>query len=150
MKISKKPTDWILITVSNDNPLDAADFVLMQLSTEYVNQLRFQLQGAQMMAATPRFYCLSCWDAPTGWYVHNGEGIKGHLEIQQLTWCFIEWDSPREFKDLLQIQEHMDAEQLCFFETGTAQFVGTGKHSGEEYYSSEFPLADILQRYDDR
>ncbi len=150
MKISKKPTEWVLITVSNDNPLDAADFIIVQLTNAYMHKLRLQLEAVKMIADTPDFYCLCCWDAPMGWFKHHGEGIAWHLEHQQLTCTFITWDDENEFNELLSIDQQLDAQQLCVFGSGTAQFIGTGKHSQEEYYSTEFPLAKILRRYDNR
>lgn len=148
MKISKKPTNWLLVTVTTDGS-HPIDFILLELSAFYRSHLRTQVDVAKALTHLQNFYMLCFWDAPAGWYVFHHEGIEWHLKHKSLDWAFIEFDSTSEMSELKEAAELMEAQYISVFSSGSAQFIGTPKHTSDELYTDEFPLKDILDKLDE-
>lgn len=149
MKISKKPTEWVWIPVSDSQGVNVIDFVLIRLTPEYRSFLRQRADVAKAISYLPNAYSLNFWNAPQGWYAYNDDFNKGPIIKNSYRWCFIEFDHPEEYEDLKKAAQRMESEYISFFGRGSAQFFGTPKDEETERYTAEFAVELILDRLDE-
>lgn len=146
MRICAKTTPWVLICLNTSGNIIPCDYVLLHFTKSYYEKLLGQLESMRKVSADPTFYSLSYLTSPVGWFTFHDEGIEGHLSYRRIRWTFIEWDKQEDISDLLLTPENLKACILSIFENGNAQFTATGLTFGQEYISSEFPLAAILEQ----
>ncbi len=92
------------------------------------------------------FYHLSYWGSPYGWYRDQEAyaDIMEQLSDGEISWAFVAFDDESEIETFTKPEQRIDGGVMRFFKDGSAQFVGSGKHTGEEFWTSEFPI-DALE-----
>ena len=147
MKLSKKRTDWILVKADTNSEWDTVDFILLNIGdTRHCKYLQECIEKGKAFKDDLWFYCLQYWCTCDGWYRETDDDVMLTPELDKIeTWSYVKV-TEKEI-DLLDVPEsQIDASTLKVFKDGTVQFCGSGKHSGEEYYSATFDLEQILNK----
>jgi hypothetical protein len=150
MKQSEKPTQWLIIEATTNSEWDTCSFVLMNLDNANIRTLKERSQLAKAHKDNFDFYNLSFWGNPYGWYQYQEacDDMMEKLSNAEITWAFVTFDNESEIETFTKPEQRIDGGLIQFFKDGNARFVGWGKHTGEEFWTSDFPL-EALEEVED-
>lgn len=144
MKTTSQPTDYILIKAQTNSDWDECHFAIILCSQEWKEQTRQRLKTVQHIETEIGFVSLNYYDTAVDFYRADE---KTQTEINQnlgvKDWAFIELDE-NEQETFLVPENRLDTFRLSLYRYGTAMFSASGKHSGEEFWTSEFSVSEIL------
>lgn len=146
MKISDKSTAHILIKANTNSEWDCCEFAVIHLSEEWK-----KLQATRFEAVKPftddhtfqsiRFYCTS-----VTFYQSGGDGTPDIEELlADKDWAFVEIDED-ELDELTPPENRLDFYVLEIHRDGNARYKAYGKHTNEEFWTSEFSLQQITEQ----
>lgn len=147
MKITSQQTDYILIKAQTNSEWDECHFAIIHCSQEWKEQTQQRLKTAQFIESEIGFVSLNYCDTAVDFY-HADE--KTQTEINQILgekdWVFVELDE-NEQETFLVPENRLDTFRISLYRYGTAMFSAYGKHSGEEFWTSEFSVSSILNHH---
>ena len=147
MKKTEHGTEYILLKAYTESEWDFCSFAIIHITEEWKKTLTGRLEALVAFKDDGNFCHLSYWGAPTGFYkdpddeAQRAEAILG----QEDDWCFIELEET--VPDNLPTPENkLGAHQLIIGKYGSALYKAYGKHTGEEFYTAEFGIGDLLAK----
>jgi hypothetical protein len=151
MKVSEQKTNWLAVKAGVTSEWDSCDFVLVELTADYVQTLKERVAVARSMALAVDFSNLVFWGSPDGWFVYDfddGEdegsrtiGLDDELELAAS--CFVEFENEEEIEKIGRPEQRIDIQQLEVYPDGSARFVGAGKNTDEQFWSAHFSIDEL-------
>jgi hypothetical protein len=94
----------------------------------------------------PMFNHLTFWDSPDGWYIYdeNTDELAEELEINE--WAYIEITEEEE-NALTSPDQAIDGITMNIDSCGNFLFQGYGKHTNEEFWTSQIPTFKIIENF---
>jgi hypothetical protein len=146
MKKSETITDYILIRATTNSEWDSCDFAIIKLSDEWRDTMQQRIKAVEPFKNDSYFYHLSFWDAPEGFYKNIDEDdLVGEILKTESDWCFIAIDET-ELEKLPVPENKLEAQQILVMKNGYARFTAIGKHSGEDFYTSDFNINELIKK----
>jgi len=145
MKLSKKPTGWLMVKAFTGSEWDSVDFMLLDISSKtFNNYLREMIDKAEAFKDDMSFYCLSHWSDNADWYIFSYEE-DGYVETPKLEdgWSYVDL-TVDELNKLKRPEQWMRGGLIKTFSNGDIQFTTNGKHTDEEFWSERIPMEQIL------
>ena len=147
MKTTSSITDYILLKADTDSDWDNCYFALIRCTAEWKEQMQQRLKSLQLVESGYGFASLNYYDTSVDFYRADE---KTQTEINQMLsdkeWTFVELDE-NEQETFLVPENRLDTYRLSLYRYETAIYTAHGKHSGDEFYTSKFPIKDILNHH---
>lgn len=147
MKTTSNITDYILVKADTDSDWDNCHYALIHCTAEWKVQIQQRLRTVQSIENEIGFASLNYYDTSVDFYRADE---KTQTEINQMLgekeWTFVELDE-NEQETFLVPENRLDTYRLSLYRYGTAIYTAYGKHSGDEFYTSEFSIKDILNHH---
>ena len=144
MKTTSNITDYVLVKADTNSDWDNCHFALIHCTEEWKELMQQRLKAVQSIENEIGFASLNYYDTSVDFYRADE---KTQTEINQVLgekdWIFVEMDE-NEQETFLVPENRLDTYRLSLYRYGTAIYTAHGKHSGDEFYTSEFPIKDIL------
>ena len=144
MKTTLSITDYILVKTDTNSDWDNCHFAIIHCTAEWREQMQQRLKSFQLIESGYGFTSLNYYDTSVDFYRADE---KTQIVINQVLgkkdWAFVELDE-NEQDTFLAPESRLNTYRLSLYRYGTAIYTAHGKYSGDEFYTSEFPLKDIL------
>ncbi|SIT96126.1 hypothetical protein SAMN05660493_00798 [Epilithonimonas bovis DSM 19482] len=145
MKLSDKPTEHLLIKAMNNSDWDECDFAIIHISDEWKQTQRKRLETAKTVENDYDLKWLNYADTNVEFFKFSEDDYP---EIEELlsekSQIFIELETG-DLKKLLQPENSLNCYQMQVFKNGNAIYNAFGKHTGEEFYTEEFSLNQLVK-----
>ncbi|WP_353151549.1 hypothetical protein [Chryseobacterium sp.] len=145
MKKSDKPTNYLLLKAGTNSEWDNCNFAIVQINEEWRNEKRQQLHNVKPFIKDYNFMSLNVYDTAVNFFVSkdgNNPDLEKWLSDKQMV--FVEFND-EELHNLSVPENTLKYFTLKIYSTGTAIYKAYGKHTGEEFYTEEFPLIELMQ-----
>lgn len=145
MKLSNVPTGWLMVNAFIQSEWDSVDFILLDISNPVFNNfLREIVDKAKAFKDDPSFYCLSYWSDNAEWYTHSYKD-DGDVETPQLkdNWSYVTV-TKKEIDKLKKPENALGGGVIKAFASGFIRFTNSGEHTGEQLWSDDIKIDEIL------
>lgn len=144
MKTTSNITDYVLVKADTNSDWDNCHFALIHCTKEWREQMQQRLKSLQSVESGYGFVSLNYYDTSVDFYRTDEKGqVEIDLILGEKDWAFVELEE-NEQESLLVPENRLDSYRLSVYQYGTAIYTAHGKHSGEEFYTSEFSISQIL------
>lgn len=143
MKRAEKATDTILVRAYTNSEWDRCDFAIVHCGEMWRNIIRKRMEAIQTISEDSELCSVRYYGASVDFFQTEDEDILKLLE--QEDWTFIEMDEDEE-RTLATPENRLDTYRLAILPKGGFMYSAFGKHTGEEFWTEELPLADIADR----
>ncbi|MGC4129007.1 MAG: hypothetical protein QM564_05465 [Bergeyella sp.] len=144
MKLSDKPTEYLLIKAMNNSDWDECDFAVIHITDEWKQTQKKRLRTAKMLENDYDLKWLNYTDTNVEFFKFSEEDYP---EIEELlserNRIFIELETG-DLKRLLQPENSLNCYQMQVFKNGYAIYNAFGKHTNEEFWTEEFSLNQLV------
>jgi len=145
MKRSENPTGYLLLRGYTSSEWDNCGFALVKIDAGWKKAMSRRLQRIAPFAREDDLYCHSYWDRSAGFFCspeEMEESLADELAGGE-DWAFVEPGAGEP--DSFPVPENaLDAHQAIFKADGTVCYKAYGKHTGEEFWTADFSLKDLL------
>lgn len=145
MKLSDKPTEYVLLKAGTDSEWDNCNFAIIHITEEWKKEQARRLKAVQPFTDDYFFHSLRYYDTAFDFYVADEDDNPNLVKwLTEKSMAFVEIDA-EEFETLTEPENRLDCYRLVIYRTGTAMCIAYGKHTGEEFYTEEFPLNKLIE-----
>lgn len=147
MKISDKPTGYILIKAHTDSEWDYCDFALIYLSEKWKKLQAERLEAVKPFADNDSFSSINFYDSSVNFF-QAGDDEDSDMEelLGDKDWTFVEPDDDEETDRLTSPENRLECYKLVIYRDGNARYEAIGKYTNEEFWTSEFPLQQLTEQ----
>lgn len=147
MKISDKPTGYILIKAHTDSEWDCCDFALIYLSEEWKQQQAKRLEAVKPFADNDTFSSINFYDSSVNFF-QTGDEDEPDVEelLADKEWAFVELDDDDETDRMTSPENRLECYKLVIYRDGNARYEAIGKYTNEEFWTSEFSLQQLTEQ----
>ena len=131
MKLSDKPTPYLLLKAGTNSEWDNCSFAIVHITEDWKKEQQKRLEMVKPFAVD--FYTADEDDNPD---------LYKWLENKPMV--FVEVDK-EELETLTVPENRLDCYRLVMYKTGTAMYKAYGEHTSEEFWTEEFPLTPLIQ-----
>lgn len=134
-----------MILADTASEWDNCDFAIVHITDEWRTLMRQRLSRIERFITDEDPCSIRYYDSPMGFYQNDYEkenGIPEDLLDEGEVWCYVTLDE-NEPEDLLLPESRLDTHILTVYPHGTALFNASGKHTGEEYWTEGFEIAEL-------
>ena len=145
MKLSDKPTDFILLQAQSSSQFDNNEFAIVHLSEKWKQTQMQRIEDFRTICETPNFQSIIYYDTSICFYRTQK---KQPPDIETIMtgkiWGYIEFD---EKKQNLFTSPEVDLQHysLVLLPNGTAYYKAQVKHTDEEFWTEEFSLDELIK-----
>lgn len=144
MKTTSNITDFMLVKADTKSEWDNCHFALIHCTEEWRERMKQRLNSLQSVESEYGFVSLNYYDTSVDFYRTDESGQnKINRILEEKDWSFVELEE-NEQETFLVPENRLDLYHLSFYQYGTAIYTAHGKHSGDEFFTAEFPVSDIL------
>ena len=143
MKLSEKPTAFLLVKAYTNSEWDTCDFAIVHLSEDWKKQQAKKLEAVKPFAEDYNFQSLNYYDTAIDFY-RIGEDEQPDIEelLAGKEWVFVELD--KDEQETFTVPENsLDCYRLVVYKNGNAIYKAYGKHTSEEFWTEEFGLKTL-------
>lgn len=143
MKISDKSTEHILVRAHNNSEWDSCEFAIVSISENWKKEQLKRLEVVKPFAEDYGFQSLNFYDGSADFY-QTGEDDLPNLDelLADKDWAFVEL-SEEELDNLTPPESSLDCYRISIYRNGDAKYKAYGKHTGEEFWTSDLPLQQL-------
>lgn len=145
MKLAYKPTEYILLKAGNNSEWDDCDFAIIHISEEWKNTQKKRLQAVKLVENDHDLKWLNYADTNVEFFKFSEEHYPEVEEwLSERSRIFIELEK-EDLKELSQPENNLNCYQMQVFKNGNAIYNAFGKHTGEEFWTEEFSLEELIK-----
>lgn len=146
MNISDKPTNRILVRARTDSEWDSCDFAIISLSEGWRKTQLERLEAIEPFANDLSFLSLHFFDGAADFYQPGDDGLPDIGELLgNNEWAFVEL-TQEEQDNLTPPESGLNCYKMVLYKDGEAKYTAYGKHTSEEFWTTELPLRKILEQ----
>lgn len=146
MNISDKPTDHILVRAHTDSEWDSCDFAIISVSENWQKEQLARLETVKAFENDWSFNSMNFFDGSAGFYSSGDDGLPDVDELlSDKMWAFVEL-TQEEQDNLTPPESCLDCYKMVLYKDGDAKYTAYGKHTDEEFWTTELPLRKILEQ----
>lgn len=148
MRISETPTNTIAIAARTGSEWDSVNFVLLHLTEQSIQDMKERIETLNLVKGSRNFANIRYWEDTDGWFIHGEEEIEGLVEaLQEKEWVYLEitdeeeggFGKPAQLIDSVTLKINTD-NSMCF--------VGYGKYTSEEFWTSDVPMKRLIKDFE--
>jgi hypothetical protein len=137
-------SEYILIKAFTDSEWDNCDFAVIHATDEWKKIVKERIEKASLFKDDSKFFYLSYWGSPKDFYKDGENKEQGADELLDGDeWCFIALEEG-ELEKLSLPENSLGAYQMIVYQEGSIYYKAYGEHSGEEFYTADFTIGDLL------
>jgi len=143
MKLSKERTGNIIVKAWTNSEWDDTNFAIIGVSEDYLQALVLRSEAANKLSEMDRFISMKFVDGHADYYIlpEDNEVLHGFVTGKD-DWSYIDI-SLEEISELSKPEQHMDCEVSIFDKYGWFTYSAQGKHTGEDFYTSEIVISQL-------
>jgi hypothetical protein len=146
MKLSNKPTEYLLLKAYTNSEGDSCDFAIVHITEEWKKQQAKRVEAVKPFADEYNFLSLNYWDAAVDFYQTDEDYIVDtHDFFAEKDWAFVELEKDEQEK-FSAPESRLDCYKIVVYRNGNLMYKANGKHTGEEFYTEDFSLTQIIQQ----
>lgn len=143
MKISEQPTNHILVRASTNSNWSDCDYAVVTCGEGWAEVIGKRLEAAQAHYDDKNFICVSYYDDNASFHIAD-ERMDNVLSDDK-PWAFVEL-TEGEKNDFPVPASSLDCHALDILPNGAGRYIANGEETGEEYYTEELPLPEIVNK----
>jgi len=148
MKLSDKPTNYVLLKAGTNSEWDNCNFAIVYISEAWRTEKRKQLEGVKPFIGDYTFMSLNYFDTQVDFFVSDNEDNPDLGKwLSDRSFVFVEPEKD-ELQNFLIPESRLDCYTLVVYSTGTAIYNAYGKHTGDEFYTEQFSLTELIGSYE--
>ena len=145
MKVSLKPTEYLLIKAMTNSELDDCGFAIIHITDEWKKAQRKRLEALKPLENDYDLKWLNYADTNIEFFKFSEEHYPQVEEwLSERSRIFIELGTD-DLKRLLQPENRLNCSQMQVYKNGNAIYNAFGKHTSEEFWTEEFSLWELTQ-----
>jgi hypothetical protein len=145
MKLSDKPTEYILLKAGNNSEWDLCEFAIIHISEEWKKIQKKRLEVVKLVESDYDLKWLNYADTNVEFFQFSEEHYPEVEEwLSERSRIFIELEK-EDLKELSQPENRLNCYQMQVYKNGNAIYNAFGKHTGEEFWTEEFSLEELLK-----
>lgn len=146
MKLSDKPTAYILLRAGTNSEWDNCDFAIVHITENWKTEQQKRLKAVEPFEDDYYFQSMNYYDTAVDFYTVDDED-NPDLEkwLGEKPMVFVEVDKD-ELETLSVPENRLDCYRLVLYKTGTAMYKAYSKHTSEEFYTEEFSITPIIEQ----
>ncbi len=141
MKISQQPTDHILVKAGTDSEWDSCDFAIISCGKDWAERMGKRVDAVRHFPDDGSFFSSRWFDGSASFYVAQEQDMNGMLPKG---WAFVELEEGEE-EEFNTPESRLDFHTLVLWKDGSGRYAADGKHTCEEFYTEDLPLATIIE-----
>ena len=146
MQLSDKSTNRILVKAGTNSEWDSCDFALLSLSEEWQKTQLARLEALEAFANDLSFLSLHFFDGTADFYQSGDDGLPNIDELLgDNEWAFVEL-TQEEQKVLTPPKSCLTCYKMILYQNGTLQYTAYNKHTGEEFWTPDLRLRELLEK----
>ncbi len=144
MKTATYITDYVLLKADTNSDFDTCHFAVIHCTKEWRERMQQRLNALQTVESEMGFVSLKFYDTSVDFYrIDENEQPDIQALLGGKDWAFVELEE-NEQDTFLVPESRLDCYRLSLYQYGTAIYTAYGKHSGDEFFTTEFSVPDIL------
>src|SRR5690554_2178079 len=146
MKLSDKPTEYVLLKAGTNSEWDDCNFAIVHITEDWRKEQQQRLEMVKPFAKDYFLQSLNYYDTAVDFYTADEDDnpdLYRWLENKPMAYVEIDKD---ELEILSVPENRLDCYRLVMYKTGTAMYTAYGKHTSEEFWTEEFPLKQIIEQ----
>lgn len=149
MKKSVKVTEYLLIKAMTNSEWDNGDFAIIHITEDWKQSQQKRLEAVKIVENDYDLKWLNYADTNVEFFRFSEEKYP---EVEQ--WLsesnriFIELEKD-DLKKFLQPENNLNCYQMQVYKNGNAICNAFGKHTGEEFWTEEFTLSELIEHVQD-
>lgn len=145
MKISEKPTEYLLLKARTNSEWDVCDYAIVPISEDWKNELQKRLTSIEPFTEDPMFLSMNYYDTTIEFYKDDHRIMPDSSELlEDKEWAFIIIDD-EETEELSPSENRLDCHELVVNIDGTAYYKAYGKYTGEEFWTAHFSIRKLME-----
>jgi hypothetical protein len=149
MKISKKPTNYILIKAQTASEWDSCNAAILEIGRGTKATLRKYFNAVKTLGEFQDFYNASFWFGVD--YVNIDEPSKEiEKAFENKGWCYVSF-TEGEYEEIIDgkldsislPEQKIDAQMVKIHAEGGFNFSGSGKHTAEEFWTDSINIDSL-------
>jgi hypothetical protein len=145
MKQSDKPTSYVLIKAYSNSEWDNCDFAVIHINKDWKKEQANRMQSVKPLGTDIFFREVSYYDTAVDFYKTDEDDRPDFIQwFNDKPMVFVETDK-EELENLSVPENKLDCYRLVIYSSGTAMYKAYGKHTGEEFWTEEFSLAELIK-----
>ncbi|MGN6490605.1 MAG: hypothetical protein ACTHLE_01315 [Agriterribacter sp.] len=144
MKNALNNTGYLLVKAGTNSAWDNCVFAIVCLTENWKKEQAKRLEAAKLFAEDYTFHSLNYFDTAVDFYTSAGDNepdIKAMLGKKE--WVFVELGD-NEWDAFPVPENALDCYELVVYSNGNARYKAYGKHTGEEFWTEEFSLTQLI------
>lgn len=145
MELSDKPTNHILLRAGTGSEWDNCDYAIIDATDAWRKDMQTKLAAVNAFSGDPNFQSLNYFHGAVNFYKTDEDEMP---DVDQLLsdkmFAFMHLDESEARKFFIP-ESRLDCYTLEIFGNGSARFTASGKHTGEQFWTEEFSLKEVIE-----
>jgi hypothetical protein len=143
MKISQQPTGHILVKANTNSEWDDCDFAIIDCGGDWAEKMKKRLTDVRGYKDDLDFLSSRYYDTAASFYVSD-EDESDDILPEGRNWAFVDLEEGEE-NNFKEPENRLSGYSLVLFKSCWGIYKVNGKHTGEEFFTEELPLEEILE-----
>lgn len=145
MIVSAKATEYILVKANTNSEWDYCEFAIVPLSEQWKKEQTKRIELVTPLKGDFYFQSMAFYDTAVVFYM-TAEDQQPNIEemLGDKEWVFVELEI-RELETFTVLESHLDCYRLVLYSDGTAYYTAYGKYTGEEFWTEQFSLHQLIK-----
>lgn len=145
MKLSDKPTEYLLLKAGTNSEWDNCNFAIVHITEEWKKEQQKRFEMVKPFAEDYFLQSLNFYDTAVDFYTADQDDNPDLCKwLENKPMVFVEVDK-EELETLTVPENRLDCYRLVMYKIGIAMYKAYGKHTSEEFWTEEFPLTPLIQ-----
>lgn len=144
MKRSATPTNTIIVKAFTGSEWDTVSFAIISLSNLDRKQFNDRAFDAQQAYSKDHNFTKICYSFLTDGFFLGDDEVDAILG-EEFEWRFVKL-TKGELEKLTKPEQDIDCETASFYSNGSVQFKGYGKHTSEEFWTSDIQVDELIKQ----
>jgi hypothetical protein len=148
MNVSQIPTDYIFVRAQTNSDWDNCSFAIISVSSEWRKEQAKRIHFFKALENCNTFNAAQFFNAEIQFFDADyevSEIVEGF--DQQLDWCFLQ-ATQDEIAHLHTPQSTLATSCICIDAFGNGTYKAWAGYSGEEFFTNQFSIEQILKAYE--
>ncbi|WP_278353982.1 hypothetical protein [Chryseobacterium gleum] len=145
MKISQIPTKHIMVKAMTNSEWDSCDFAILTITQEWNKEQQERIERIKPFSDDFSLLSMIYSEQSITFYKDDNEFCPDSAELLDgMDWSFIEIDED-SIEKLSVPENRLISHTVQFVKNGYGYYQVYGKHTGEEFWTSEIPLFELVK-----
>lgn len=148
MNLSHIPTDYIFVCAQTNSDWDSCTFAIITISPEWRKEQTDRIHFFKALEGSDSFHEAQFFNTEIEFFDADyelSEIVKGF--DKKLDWCFLQVTQD-ELDHLHTPESTIGTCCICIDAFGNGKYKAWAKHSGEEFFTDQFSITEILKGYE--